>query len=133
VRERCEEALRALQEAVPCELATLWASAGGQLVPAATVGRPLDLLESVPFDTGVGLRAWVFRSGRVVRIPSRGRGFRDGALQGFLAVPVEHQGRRVGVLVLGRTEGAFGEEEEGRVRALAADLAKALVGGDGGE
>jgi len=118
---------------VPCELATLWASAGGQLVPAASVGRPLDLLESVPFGRGVGLRAWVFRSGRVVRIPSRGRGFRDEALRGFLAVPVEHRGRRMGVLVLGRTEGVFGEEEEEQARALAGELAKVLAEAEGGE
>lgn len=127
VRRACEQALRDLQAVVRYQLATVWACTDRDLVPAASVGRPLDLVETLPLAGGSGLRAWVLRSGRVVRVPSRGRGFRDGALRGFLAVPLEYAGRRVGVLVLGRTDGAFREEDEHRTRQLAGELARTLV------
>lgn len=123
VRERCRELLEALRAAVPFQLATVWARAGDTLVPVASVGRPLDLLESVPFERGVGLRAWVLQTGRAVRIPaSKRRGFRDAALRGFLAVPVE----RSAVLTLARADAEFTEEDERRAREAAHQLARVL-------
>ncbi|MCS7235326.1 MAG: GAF domain-containing protein [Armatimonadota bacterium] len=127
MRERCADVLRGLREAVPFHMATVWTHADGQLVPAAAVGRPLDLLESVPFEQGMGLRSWVYRTGRTVRIPSRGRGFRDSALRGFLAVPVECGPRRLGVLAVARTDGEFTDEDVRRVQEAAGWLAQALV------
>lgn len=132
LRRACERALQTLQALVPYQLGTVWTCAGGDLVPAASVGRPLDLMESMPLGAGSGLRAWVLHSGRVVRLPSKGRGFRDRALRGFLAVPLEYGGQRLGVLVLARTDGAFGEEDERRTCQLAGELARTLWE-DGGE
>lgn len=126
MREACERALQTLQALVPYQLGTVWACVGEELLPAASVGRPLDLMESMPLGAGFGLRTWVLHSGRVVRLPRKGRGFRDRALRGFLAVPLEYAGRRLGVLVLARTDGAFGEDEERRTCQLAGQLARTL-------
>ncbi|GBD28429.1 hypothetical protein HRbin31_00446 [bacterium HR31] len=133
MRDRCLEALRVLATAVPFQMATVWACRDGRLVPAASVGRPLDLLESVPLAGGEGLRAWVFHHGRAVRIPSRGRGFRDSTLRGFLAVPLEHENRRLGVLALARTDGEFTDEDVRRVQEAAGRLARALMREPDGE
>lgn len=127
MRERCEDVLRGLREAVPFQMATVWIHADGRLVPSAAVGRPVDLLESVPFEQGLGLRSWVYRTGRTVRIPSRGRGFRDSALRGFLAVPLECGRRRLGVLAVARTDAEFTDDEVRRVEEAASRLAVALV------
>lgn len=128
VRRACQLALRSLREVVPFDLGTVWVRGEGGLVPAASVGRPLDLLEDVPFGVGVGLRGWVLETGRCVRVPSRGRGFRGKGLRGFLAVPAEHGGQRVGVVSLARLEATFADEEERRVREAAASLARTLLG-----
>ncbi len=109
------------------DLATLWVPGDGGLVPAAAVGRPLDLMESVPFDRGFGLRTWVFATGRPVRIPSRGRGFRDEPLRGFLALPLQHGTQRVGVLALARTDCAFSDGDEEQAWRWAARLARVLA------
>ncbi len=130
MRERairtCQEALRRLRAQVPFELGTVWLRTQTGTLPAAHVGRPLDLLEEFPFRAGTGLRSWILETGRTVRIPTKGRGLRAGALKGFLAVPVEHGGLRVAVVVLGRTEAAFTEHEEEVVRRAAVELARAL-------
>ncbi len=127
VRRTCEEALSALRELVPFDLGTVWVRGKAGLVPAASVGRPLDLLEEVPFGTGRGLRAWVLETGRCVRVPSRGRGFRGGPLRGFLAVPAEYAGHRVAVVSLGRLEAAFADRDELLVRQHALQLAQTLL------
>jgi hypothetical protein len=129
VLRACEQALCSLRERVPFDLGTVWVRGEDGLVPAASVGRPLDLLEGVPFRVGPGLRAWVLETGRCVRVPSRGRGFRGGALRGFLAVPAEHRGERVAVLSLARLQAAFADEDERRVREAAASLAQTLLEG----
>lgn len=133
MRERCGELLRGLRAAVPYHAATVWARADRRLVPAASVGRPMDLLEGVPFGEAFGLRAWVLLTGRVVRIPSKkGRGLRDPLLRGFLALPVERDGVRLGVLTLARAAGEFTEEDEQRAREAAGELARVLAEGRGG-
>ncbi|MDR5708875.1 MAG: GAF domain-containing protein [Armatimonadota bacterium] len=122
----CQEALRRLRGEVPFDLGTIWLRTHRGILPAASVGRPLDLLEQIPFRAGMGLRAWILETGRAVRIPSRSRGLRTGSLRGFLAIPAEHAGQRVAVVVLGRAEGAFTDAEERAVQAAAEELARAL-------
>ncbi len=123
----CARALRELRAQVPFELGTVWVQTEAGTVPAAHVGRPFDLLEGIPFQTGTGLRSWILRTGRSVRIPSKGRGLRAGGLRGVLAIPAEYAGRRVAVVVLGRTETAFTEAEEHAVRRAAQALARSLL------
>ncbi|MDR7415657.1 MAG: GAF domain-containing protein [Armatimonadota bacterium] len=124
----CREVLRRLRFEVPFDLGTVWLRTHEGTVPAATVGPPLDLLEQIPFRTGMGLRTWVLETGRAVRVPSRTRGLRAGSLRGFLAVPAEHAGQRVAVVVLGRTGSAFTDAEEQAVQRAAEELARALGG-----
>jgi hypothetical protein len=108
----CREVLRRLRFEVPFDLGTIWLRTHAGTVPAASVGRPLDLLEEIPFRGGRGLRAWVLETGQAVR--------------GVLAVPAEHAGQRVAVVVLGRTGSAFTDAEERAVRRTAEELARAL-------
>jgi len=124
----CREVLRRLRFEVPFDLGTIWLRTHAGTVPAASVGRPLDLLEEIPFRGGRGLRAWVLETGQAVRVPTRTRGLRAGSLRGFLAVPAEHAGQRVAVVVLGRTGSAFTDAEERAVRRAAEELARALGG-----
>ncbi|MCS7172036.1 MAG: GAF domain-containing protein [Armatimonadetes bacterium] len=130
MRERavraCREALRRLRAEVPFDLGTVWLRTHAGTIPAVSIGRPLDLLEQIPFQAGMGLRAWILETGQTIRVPSRGRGLRAGSLRGFLAVPAEHAGQRVAVVVLGRVGGVFTEAEERAVRAAAEELARAL-------
>lgn len=122
----CEMVLTLLRPIVPYELGTLWLRHGDTYRPGASVGRPFDLMESMPFAGGSGLAAWIAESGRSVLVPSASRGFRQETLRSFLGVPLRAGGEPQGAIALGHTVRVFDARERDQFEAVAALLSPAI-------
>lgn len=122
----CDLVLTLLRPIIPFELGTLWLRQGDTYRPCASVGRPIDLLEGMPFSGGSGFAAWIAKAGRPVLVPSASRGFRHETLRSFLGVPVRAGGDPQGVITLGHTSRVFEAEERDRLEAIAALLSPAI-------
>jgi len=116
-----------LRQLVPHDLGTVWLKGPEGFWAAASVGRPFDLIEEIGFDSGEGLKAWILETGRTVRIPTRGRGFRSDVLRGYLGTPIWREGYPVGVITLGRIGSPFSEEDAERLREVAVRLGTTIA------
>ncbi|MFC1606748.1 GAF domain-containing protein [Candidatus Latescibacterota bacterium] len=100
-----KEALQKVRDFIGCSSASLFISGGdnGRLEEAATVGKRVELIESIDFDLGAGFSAWVAKQRRSVLIPnlkeSRHKEFRS-----FVSTPLLSGDNLIGVMNLGHKE-----------------------------
>lgn len=71
-----------------------------QMQEVASVGRTVDLIDFVRFDTGSGFSAWVAKEKRPILLSNLHRKRGGGAVKSFLAVPLVLNGELFGVMNL---------------------------------
>lgn len=128
-----------LQHLVPYDAMAVYAGAGQLLTTCFALGENLRQLSASRIRRGKGLAGWVAESGQAIinGNPTVEPGFMDGrqahVLRSALAVPLQHDGRVVGVLALYRLQpDAFTSESlalvQPAVRQVSASVAERLDG-----
>ncbi len=136
----CERALHVARRYIAFENATLFLldSRAGRLLPAATVGQAVNLIDHVAFEAGNGLSGWVAQKRKVLAIPDvlEEPGLLNAELippdvRSFVAVPLMIQDRVLGVLNLSHSNPrAFSAEDTRLAAAVAGQVALAVIDAD---
>lgn len=71
-----------------------------QMEEVASVGRKVDLIDFVRFDTGIGLSAWVAKEKRPILLSNLHRKRGGGTVKSFLSIPLILNGELFGVMNL---------------------------------
>lgn len=127
-----EQALAKVRDAVGCHSASLFIrdEKSGKLKEVATVGKRVDLIESVNFDMGKGFSAWVAKQQRSVLIPNLRKERHDG-IRSFISTPLISGDKLIGVMNLGHEEqNAFTEKLMEFLDIIAGQLAHAIERAD---
>ena len=100
-----------LRHVVPYDAVAVYVIAGNRLVPRFVLGENARQLSSLRVPLGQGLIGWIAETGNYIvnGNPTVEPGFMEGILSSIvlrsaLAVPLQHEGRIVGVLALYRLE-----------------------------
>ena len=118
-------ALEKVTNAVGCSSASIFLTdkKTDKLEEVATIGTRVDLIESVKFDMGSGLSAWVAKQRRSVLLPNLRKNRRK-HFRSFVSTPLISEGKLIGVMNLGHEDpNAFTEENLRLLEIIADQLA----------
>lgn len=99
------------------------------LVEVASIGDGIDFISKVNFPLGTGLSAWVAQKGKVIYLPDIHRGSRHGLnpIRSYLSVPLEVNGKIIGVLNLGHTvSNAFNKNKMKKIEILLKEMSRKI-------
>jgi signal transduction histidine kinase len=117
-----------ITDTVGCHSASLFImnDSTGRLDETATVGRKVDLIETIDFDMGQGFSAWVAKQRRSVLIP-RIREDRPDGFRSFVSVPLVTGETLIGVMNIGHNEpDSITEEHMNFLEIVAGELADSI-------
>mgnify|MGYP000866536876 CR=1 FL=1 len=120
--------LSMITKTVGCHSASLfiYSDETQRLDEAATVGRKVDLIETIDFDMGQGFSAWVAKQRRSVLIP-RIRENRPDGFRSFVSVPLVSGDMLIGVMNLGHNEpDSITEDHMNFLEIVAGELADSI-------
>ena len=120
-----KDALKKVKDAVGCSSASLFVTdvKSGRLEEVATVGKRVELIESIDFDLGTGFSAWVAKQRRSVVIPNL-RENRHKHFSSFVSTPLISGETLIGVMNLGHSKpDAFSGEDLQFLEIIAEQLA----------
>ena len=120
-----KEALKKVKDAVGCNSASLFVAdvVTGRLEEVATVGKRVELIESIDFDLGTGFSAWVAKQRKSVLIPNLSEN-RHKHFRSFVSTPLISGDTLIGVMNLGHDKpDAFSEENLQFFEIIAEQLA----------
>lgn len=120
-----KDALKKVKDAVGCSSASLFVMdvKSGRLEEVATVGKRVELIESIDFDLGSGFSAWVAKQRRSVLIPNL-RENRHKHFSSFVSTPLISGETLIGVMNLGHNKpDAFSGEDLQFLEIIAEQLA----------
>lgn len=120
-----KEALKKVKDAVGCNSASLFVVdvVTGRLEEVATVGKRVELIESIDFDLGTGFSAWVAKQRKSVSIPNLSEN-RHKHFRSFVSTPLISGDTLIGVMNLGHDKpDAFSDENLRFFEIIAEQLA----------
>jgi len=126
--DKCLKAVTMIRDSAGCHSVSLFIHRAGEdrLEEVATVGKSVDLIETIDFDMGRGFSAWVAKQRRSVLIPHL-RKERDSGFRSFISTPLVSGDSLIGVLNLGHEEpDAFTERHMEFLEIIAAQLAHTI-------
>ena len=132
LRDKFQQALEIVRTALDCPSASLFIhdDESGKLEETASVGKRVELIESINFDMGKGFSAWVAKQRRSVLIPNLRKERRDG-LKSFISTPLVTGEKLIGVMNLGHEEAnAFTEKHMEFLEIIAGQFAHAIERSD---
>ena len=126
--ERFQRALTMVSDAVESHASSLFIldEKTKKLEETATVGSRIDMIETVDFDMGKGLSAWVAKNRKSLLFPNLSKNRPDG-FRCFISTPLLSKDTLVGVMNLAHSKpNAFTERHMEFLDIIAAQLAHAI-------
>ncbi len=122
IEEKFKLALEKVTNTMDCNSASIFLAdtKTGRLEEVATVGKLVDLIETVNFDMGSGLSAWVAKKRRSVLLPNLRKSPRK-HFRSFVSTPLTSEDKLIGVMNLGHEEPNAFTEENLRLLEIIAD------------
>lgn len=120
-----------LKECVGYEASSLFVfeQESQSLREVASSGDGIDFISSVNFPLGKGLSAWVAQKGKLIYLADIHRGSRHGfnPIRSYLSMPLEQNGKIVGVLNLSHVKPkAFSGKKMQKIEALAKQITRKI-------
>ena len=91
-----------------------------QMEEVASIGKKVDLIDSIRFDAGLGLSAWVAKEKRPILLSDLQRKKGGDGIKSFLTIPCLLNGELFGVMNFGHIQAYAFEPEDVRILTLAA-------------
>jgi signal transduction histidine kinase len=89
-----------------------------QMEEVASIGRKVDLIDSIRFDAGLGLSAWVAKEKRPILLSDLQRKKGGDGIKSFLTIPCLLNGELFGVMNFGHIHAYAFEPEDVRILTL---------------